>query len=60
MSASATPNHRRSQLPTIACSWCKEVLRIGAPKISHGICRPCAALFFGRPLPVPLPVILPD
>jgi hypothetical protein len=45
-------------LPTIVCSWCKQVLRIGTPKISHGICAPCATLFFGRavPLPVALPV----
>jgi hypothetical protein len=45
-------------LPTIVCSWCKQVLRIGTPKISHGICAPCATLFFGRavPSPVPLPV----
>ena len=38
-------------LPTIVCSWCKEVLRIGAPQISHGICRPCAGTFlegYGR------------
>jgi hypothetical protein len=46
-----------TQLPTIVCSWCKQVLRIGTPKISHGICAPCAKLFFGRALP--LPVALP-
>lgn len=44
-------------LPTLVCSWCKQVLRIGAPeKISHGICAPCASTFFGRRLPVVLPV----
>jgi hypothetical protein len=45
-------------LPTIVCSWCQQVLRIGTPKISHGICAPCVKLFFGRavPLPVALPV----
>jgi hypothetical protein len=45
-------------LPTIVCSWCKQVLRIGTPKISHGICTPCAKLFFGRAVPslVELPV----
>ena len=44
-------------LPTIVCSWCKQVLRIGAPKISHGICSPCASIFFGRKLPGP--IVLP-
>lgn len=44
-------------LPTIVCSWCKQLLRIGTPKISHGICHPCAATFFGRKLPAP--VVLP-
>ena len=44
----------RELLPAIICSWCKRVLRTGAPKISHGICPPCAALFFGRPVPVPV------
>jgi len=46
----------RELLPTIVCSWCKQVLRIGAPKISHGICPPCAATFFGRNLPGPIVV----
>ena len=53
-------NHRRSfpeLLPTLMCSWCKRVLRIGAPKISHGICPSCAAKFFGRHLPEP--IVLP-
>jgi hypothetical protein len=45
-------------LPTIMCSWCKRVLRIGAPKVSHGICRPCAATFFARHLPAP--IVLPS
>ena len=40
-------------LPTIVCSWCKRVLRTGSPKISHGICRPCAATFFDPELPEP-------
>jgi len=53
------PDYGPELLPTIVCSWCKQVLRIGAPKISHGICPPCAALFFGRALPVPVPVVLP-
>jgi hypothetical protein len=44
-------------LPTIVCSWCKQVQRVGTPKISHGICRPCAATFFGRK--VLGPVVLP-
>jgi hypothetical protein len=51
------PNYGPELLPTIVCSWCKQVLRIGTPKISHGICVPCAALFFGRPAPAP--VVLP-
>ena len=46
--------YRPELLPTIVCSWCKQVLRIGAPKISHGICRPCVATFFGRNLPEPI------
>ena len=48
------PSRAHELLPTIICSWCKHVLRIGAPKISHGICPPCATLFFGRPGPVPI------
>jgi hypothetical protein len=51
------PSRGHELLPTIMCSWCKEVVRIGAPKISHGICPPCAATFFGRALPEP--VVLP-
>jgi len=39
-------------LPTIVCSWCRHVLRVGTPKISHGICAPCATLFFGRAVPL--------
>ena len=35
-------------LPTLVCAWCKGVIKTGAPKISHGICRPCAAQFFGK------------
>ncbi len=41
-------------LPTVVCSWCKKVLRIGTPKVSHGICAPCALVFFGRSLPGPI------
>lgn len=41
-------------LPTIVCSWCKQVLRIGTPKVSHGICGPCAGTFFDRNLPEPI------
>jgi hypothetical protein len=48
------PSRGRELLPTIVCSWCKQVLRIGAPKISHGICPPCAATFFGRKLLAPI------
>lgn len=57
MTTNARPIHGRDPLPTIVCSWCKQVLRIGTPKISHGICRPCAASFFD-PV-VPEPVVLP-
>jgi hypothetical protein len=57
------PGYGPELLPTIVCSWCKHVLRIGAPKISHGICPPCATLFFGRAVPgsvpAPAPVVLP-
>jgi hypothetical protein len=63
------PNYGPELLPTIVCSWCKRVLRIGTPKISHGICPSCAALFFGPrlpaparvpvPVPVPVPAVLP-
>ena len=35
-------------LPTLVCAWCKGVLRTGTPTVSHGICRPCAAHFFGK------------
>lgn len=57
MIANLHQNRGPDLLPTIVCSWCKEVLRIGTPKISHGICRPCAATFFGPVVPVP--VVLP-
>jgi len=50
------PGRVSELLPTIVCSWCKQVLRTGAPKISHGICRPCAAKFFGRTLLEPIVV----
>jgi hypothetical protein len=36
------------RLPTLMCAWCKHVMRPGAPKISHGICRSCTARFFGK------------
>jgi hypothetical protein len=48
------PSTDRELLPTVICSWCKQVLRAGVPKISHGICSPCAATFFGRNLPEPI------
>jgi hypothetical protein len=35
-------------LPTLVCAWCKCVMKPGAKKVSHGICRPCAAHFFGH------------
>jgi hypothetical protein len=45
------PTRGHELLPTIVCSWCAQVVRIGTPKVSHGICRPCATTFFGRDLP---------
>ena len=51
------PSRGAVPFPTIICSWCKQVLRIGAPQVSHGICHPCAAIFFGRNLPEP--IVLP-
>jgi hypothetical protein len=46
-------NLKRSQklvavalLPTLVCAWCKIVIRSGAPKCSHGICRPCRLRYF--------------
>jgi len=63
MITKARPSYGPELLPTIVCSWCKQVVRIGTAKISHGICPPCAVLFFGRALPVParvpVPVVLP-
>jgi len=35
-------------LPTLVCAWCKAVMRRGAIKVSHGICKPCAAQCFGK------------
>jgi hypothetical protein len=35
-------------LPTLVCAWCKAVMRPGAPKVSHGICRDCAGRWFGK------------
>lgn len=35
-------------LPTLVCAWCKTVIRPGASKVSHGICRPCAVRWFGK------------
>ena len=53
---SERPHRGPERLPTIVCSWCKKVLRIGAPKISHGICRPCASTFFDQDVPEPIVV----
>jgi hypothetical protein len=39
-------------LPTLACAWCKDVIRPGTSKISHGICRSCAARWFTKFRPV--------
>jgi hypothetical protein len=45
----------RRLLPTLVCAWCKDVMRPGAPKVSHGICRACAVRWFGKFRPRPLP-----
>jgi hypothetical protein len=34
--------------PTLVCAWCQNIMKLGAPKISHGICRDCTARFFGK------------
>jgi hypothetical protein len=36
------------RLPTLMCAWCKHVMRPGAPKVSHGICRACTVRWFGK------------
>jgi hypothetical protein len=40
------------RLPTLVCAWCKHVMRPGAPKVSHGICRACTVRWFGKLRPV--------
>jgi hypothetical protein len=47
--------HAARLLPTLVCAWCKLVMKAGSPKVSHGICRGCAAHWFGRPARVRLP-----
>jgi hypothetical protein len=34
--------------PTLVCAWCQNIMKPGAPKISHGICRACTGRFFGK------------
>lgn len=36
------------QLPTLTCAWCNTIIKPGGLKISHGICQPCAKLWFGK------------
>jgi hypothetical protein len=43
------------RLPTLVCAWCKHVMRPGAPKVSHGICRACNVRWFGKLRPRQLP-----
>jgi hypothetical protein len=43
-----TPRIPALRLPTLVCAWCKGMIRAGSPKISHGICRGCAADKFGK------------
>jgi hypothetical protein len=43
------------RLPTLVCAWCKRVMKPGSPKVSHGICRGCAAHWFGKLRRRPLP-----
>jgi hypothetical protein len=40
--------HHKSSRPTTVCAWCNGVIRPGAAKISHGICVPCRAQWFGK------------
>jgi hypothetical protein len=47
--------HAARRLPTLVCAWCKHVMRPGAPKVSHGICRACNARWFGKLRPRQLP-----
>ena len=35
-------------MPTLVCAWCNHVIRHGARKVSHGICRPCTVRWFGK------------
>jgi hypothetical protein len=35
-------------MPTLVCAWCNHVIRYGARKVSHGICRPCTVRWFGK------------
>jgi hypothetical protein len=37
-----------SSRPTTVCAWCHGVIRPGAAKVSHGICVPCRAKWFGK------------
>lgn len=39
---------RATELPTIVCAWCKQVIRRGEAKVSHGICSPCRQKWFGK------------
>jgi len=39
-------------LPTLVCAWCKNVIKAGALKRSHGICRPCQVRHFPTPKPL--------
>jgi len=47
--------HAARRLPTLVCAWCKHVMRPGAPKVSHGICRACTVRWFGKLRPRHLP-----
>jgi hypothetical protein len=47
--------HAARRLPTLVCAWCKHVMRRGAPKVSHGICRACTVRWFGKLRPRQLP-----
>jgi hypothetical protein len=43
-----TSHRNNSARPTTVCAWCNGVIRRGAAKISHGICAPCRAKWFGK------------
>jgi hypothetical protein len=39
-------------MPTLVCAWCKNVIKAGALKRSHGICEPCRLRHFPTTKPL--------